>query len=449
MHKQTIHIAGAGLAGTLLAILLVKKGHTVKIYEKRPDPRKAGVEGGRSINLALAYRGLYALQQAGLDDEVMPQVVMMRGRRVHNLDGSKHFLRYGKDDSEVIWSVHRGRLNLAMIDAAEAQGVHIQFNARIGDIDFENKSLRIEHYDRSHVEPYTLLIGADGAGSSVRYNLVQQGKVNERWESLGHHYKELEIAPDHNQQFRMDGNSLHIWPRGGFMCIALPNTEKTFTVTLFLPAEGDPGFDRIQEPVQARAFFEQYFPDALDAISDFDYDWRNNPQSPLSTLYLDTWHYRDDVVLLGDAAHAMVPFHGQGMNCAFEDCLALVEAIEGESDWKTAITRFESERMHNAEAIQAMALENYIEMRDKVDDAQFLLQRALERDLAERHPERFIPRYSMVSFQRVPYAVAFARGKIQRRILQTLCSDISDISEVDFGLASELIHQQLEPLNVG
>jgi len=427
----------------------VQKGHTVKIYEKRPDPRKAGVEGGRSINLALAYRGLYALQQAGLDDEVMPQVVMMRGRRVHNLDGSKHFLRYGKDDSEVIWSVHRGRLNLAMIDAAEAQGVHIQFNARIGDIDFENKSLRIEHYDRSHVEPYTLLIGADGAGSSVRYNLVQQGKVNERWESLGHHYKELEIAPDHNQQFRMDGNSLHIWPRGGFMCIALPNTEKTFTVTLFLPAEGDPGFDRIQEPVQARAFFEQYFPDALDAISDFDYDWRNNPQSPLSTLYLDTWHYRDDVVLLGDAAHAMVPFHGQGMNCAFEDCLALVEAIEGESDWKTAITRFESERMHNAEAIQAMALENYIEMRDKVDDAQFLLQRALERDLAERHPERFIPRYSMVSFQRVPYAVAFARGKIQRRILQTLCSDISDISEVDFGLASELIHQQLEPLNVG
>lgn len=449
MHKQTIHIAGAGLAGTLLAILLVQKGHSVKIYEKRPDPRKAGVEGGRSINLALAYRGLYALQQAGLDDEVMPQVVMMRGRRVHNLDGSNHFLRYGKDDSEVIWSVHRGRLNLAMIDAAEAQGVHIQFNARIGDIDFENKSLRIEHYDRSHVEPYTLLIGADGAGSSVRYNLVQQGKVNERWESLGHHYKELEIAPDHNQQFRMDGNSLHIWPRGGFMCIALPNTEKTFTVTLFLPAEGDPGFDRIQEPVQARAFFEQYFPDALDAISDFDYDWRNNPQSPLSTLYLDTWHYRDDVVLLGDAAHAMVPFHGQGMNCAFEDCLALVEAIEGESDWKTAISRFESERMHNAEAIQAMALENYIEMRDKVDDAQFLLQRALERDLAERHPERFIPRYSMVSFQRVPYAVAFARGKIQRRILQTLCSDISDISEVDFGLASELIHQQLEPLNVG
>lgn len=449
MHKQTIHIAGAGLAGTLLAILLVQKGHTVKIYEKRPDPRKAGVEGGRSINLALAYRGLYALQQAGLDDEVMPQVVMMRGRRVHNLDGSNHFLRYGKDDSEVIWSVHRGRLNLAMIDAAEAQGVHIQFNARIGDIDFENKSLRIEHYDRSHVEPYTLLIGADGAGSSVRYNLVQQGKVNERWESLGHHYKELEIAPDHNQQFRMDGNSLHIWPRGGFMCIALPNTEKTFTVTLFLPAEGDPGFDRIQEPVQARAFFEQYFPDALDAISDFDYDWRNNPQSPLSTLYLDTWHYRDDVVLLGDAAHAMVPFHGQGMNCAFEDCLALVEAIEGESDWKTAISRFESERMHNAEAIQAMALENYIEMRDKVDDAQFLLQRALERDLAERHPERFIPRYSMVSFQRVPYAVAFARGKIQRRILQTLCSDISDISEVDFGLASELIHQQLEPLNAG
>jgi kynurenine 3-monooxygenase len=198
------------------------------------------------------------------------------------------------------------------------------------------------------------------------------------------------------------------------MCIALPNTEKTFTVTLFLPANGDPGFDKIRDPAQARAFFSEVFPDALEKIADFDYDWQHNPESALATLSLDTWHYADRIVLIGDAAHAMVPFHGQGMNCAFEDCLALVDAIESENDWAAAIGAYEAARRDNAAAIQAMALENYVEMRDKVDDKHFLLERTLERELAIRHPDRFIPRYSMVSFQRVPYALAFHRGKIQR-----------------------------------
>jgi kynurenine 3-monooxygenase len=447
MKGQTIHIAGAGLAGALLAILLVQKGHKVRIYEKRPDPRKAGIEGGRSINLALAYRGLYALQQAGLDDEVMPQVVMMRGRMVHDLEGNTSFLRYGKDDSEVIWSVHRGRLNLALIDAAEKQGVSVHFNARIGDIDLEGNTLRIDYLDHSETEPFERLIGADGAGSAVRNVLAGKGLINERLESLGHNYRELEIAPDSHGDFKLDGNSLHIWPRGGYMCIALPNTEKTFTVTLFLPAKGDPGFDTIRDPAQARAFFAEVFPDALDKIADFDYDWQHNPESALATLTLDTWHHGDRIVLIGDAAHAMVPFHGQGMNCAFEDCLALVDAIESEDDWTAAISTYEAARRENADAIQSMALENYVEMRDKVDDRRFLLERALERELAVRHPERFIPRYSMVSFRRVPYAVAFRRGNIQRAILQRLCEGISDIAQVDFALASELIHGELEPLH--
>lgn len=447
MKGQTIHIAGAGLAGALLAILLVQKGHRVRIYEKRPDPRKAGIEGGRSINLALAYRGLYALQQAGLDDEVMPQVVMMRGRMVHDLEGNTSFLRYGKDDSEVIWSVHRGRLNLALIEAAEKQGVSVHFNARIGDIDLEGSTLRIDYLDHSETEPFERLIGADGAGSAVRKVLAGKGLISERLESLGHNYRELEIAPDSHGDFKLDGNSLHIWPRGGYMCIALPNTEKTFTVTLFLPATGNPGFDTIRDPSQARAFFAEVFPDALDKIADFDYDWQHNPESALATLTLDTWHHGDRIVLIGDAAHAMVPFHGQGMNCAFEDCLALVDAIESEDDWTAAISTYEAARRENADAIQSMALENYVEMRDKVDDRRFLLERALERELAVRHPERFIPRYSMVSFRRVPYAVAFRRGNIQRGILQRLCEGISDIAQVDFALASELIHGELEPLH--
>lgn len=447
MKQQNIHIIGAGLAGALLAILLVQKGHRVKVLEKRADPRKSGMEGGRSINLALAYRGLYVLQQAGLDDEIMPQVVMMRGRMVHDMDGNNHFLRYGKDDSEVIWSVHRGRLNLALIEAAEQQGVQIEFDAKIDQLDVANKTFRYTQDDLSHTEHYEQLIGTDGAGSSVRYALVQQGLIEEKIESLGHNYRELEISPSQYGDFKLEANALHIWPRGRFMCIALPNTEKSFTVTLFLPAQGETSFEAIQSAASARTFFEQYFPDALDLVEDFDNDWSNNPESSLSTLYLNTWHYQDSVVLLGDAAHAMVPFHGQGMNCAFEDCLALVEALEQQENWAHAITAFESQRMQNAAAIQAMALENYVEMRDKVDDEQFLLQRTLERKLAELHPERFVPRYSMVSFQRVGYATAFARGKIQRQILLTLTEGKTDIADVDYALASKLIQQQLEPLH--
>lgn len=446
MKTQNIHIIGAGLAGALLAILLVQKGHRVKVFEKRSDPRKSGMESGRSINLALAYRGLYALQQAGLDDEIMRQVVMMRGRMVHDIEGNNHFLRYGKDDSEVIWSVHRGRLNLALIEAAEQQGVHIQFGAKIEQVDVAE---RIFHYTQdglSHFEHYEQLIASDGAGSSIRHCLVQQGLIEEKIESLGHNYRELEIAPDQNNDFKLDANALHIWPRGGFMCIALPNTEKTFTVTLFLPAQGETSFAAIQSSAEARVFFEKYFPDALNLVEDFDNDWRKNPESSLSTLYLNTWHFQDNILLIGDAAHAMVPFHGQGMNCAFEDCLALVNAIEAEANWQSTISNYESKRMGNAAAIQAMALENYVEMRDKVDDQQFLLQRILERQLADLHPDRFIPRYSMVSFQRVDYATALARGKIQRQILQTLTEGKSDTKDVDFVRASELIHQQLEPL---
>ncbi len=447
MKQQNIHIIGAGLAGALLAILLVQKGHRVKVFEKRADPRKTGMEGGRSINLALAYRGLYALQQAGLDDEIMPQVVMMRGRMVHDIQGNNHFLRYGKDDSEVIWSVHRGRLNLALIEAAEQQGVHIEFGAKIEQLDVSNKIFHYTQDDVTHTEHYQQLLGTDGAGSSVRYALVKQRLIHEKIESLGHNYRELEIAPSQDGGFKLEANALHIWPRGRFMCIALPNTEKSFTVTLFLPAKGETSFAAIQSAASARTFFAQYFPDALNIVEDFDNDWTNNPESSLSTLYLNTWHYQDSIVLLGDAAHAMVPFHGQGMNCAFEDCLALVEALDQHENWVDVITAFEAQRMENAAAIQAMALENYVEMRDKVDDEQFLLQRTLERKLADLHPERFVPRYSMVSFQRVSYATAYTRGKIQRQILLTLTEGKTDIQDIDYALASELILQQLEPLH--
>ncbi|MGH8109092.1 MAG: FAD-dependent oxidoreductase [Arenimonas sp.] len=430
---KKITIAGAGLAGALLATLLARKGWQVKVFEKRPDPRLKGYEGGRSINLALAERGLHALREAGLNDVVMQQAVMMRGRMVHMKNGDTQLQRYGKDDSEVIWSVHRGELNITLLNAAEAAGAKISFNQRIEHIDFDNRKMNlINDVDRSSSEyDFEVLIGADGAGSGVRTALKQQNYLTERFESLGHSYKELEIPPNAAGEFQMEPNALHIWPRGGYMCIALPNTEKTFTVTLFLPNEGDPSFATLPDLAAAQKFFEDDFADALPLMPNFDEDFINNPTSGLSTLYCDNWHLDGRVVLLGDAAHAMVPFHGQGMNCAFEDCLALVHHIEQAQNWEEAFTQFELERKPNALAIQTMALENYIEMRDRVDDPDFLLQRQLERLLAERHPGVFIPRYAMVSFSRVPYRVAYERGLLQRQLLIRATEGKQSLAEID------------------
>ena len=327
---KKITIAGAGLAGALLATLLARKGWQVQVFEKRPDPRLKGYDGGRSINLALAERGLHALREAGLNDAVMQQAVMMRGRMVHMKNGDTQLQRYGKDDSEVIWSVHRGELNITLLNAAEAAGAKISFNHRIESIDFESRNIHlVNDHDRSSSElHFDVLIGADGAGSGVRTALKNKNHLTERFESLGHSYKELEIPPSAAGAFQIEANALHIWPRGGYMCIALPNTEKTFTVTLFLPNEGDPSFETLPDLATARQFFEADFADALPLMPNFDQDFINNPTSGLSTLYCDNWHLDGRVVLLGDAAHAMVPFHGQGMNCAFEDCLALVHHIE-------------------------------------------------------------------------------------------------------------------------
>ncbi len=446
---RKLTLVGAGLAGSLLATLLARRGWSVDVYEKRPDPRAKGYEGGRSINLALAERGLDALRRAGLQDVVMAQAVMMRGRMVHPQDGGEPVLQpYGLDDSEVIWSVHRGRLNIALLDAAEAAGARIHFNQRLSGVDFP---ARLAHFVNDHdrtarEQPFEALLGSDGAGSGLREAMRPHVALDERFQPLGHGYKELEIPPAADGTFRIEPHALHIWPRGGYMCIALPNTEQTFTVTLFLPMEGEPGFDTLPDLAAARAFFERNFADALPLVPEFEADWTNNPVSGLGTLYLQRWHLDGRAVLLGDAAHAMVPFHGQGMNCAFEDCLALDRHIHAAADFETAFTGFEAERRPNAEAIQAMALDNYIEMRDSVDDADYLLQRALEQVLARRHPGHFVPRYSMVSFTCVPYATAFERGKLQRAILVDATRGCTTLEQVDLDAADALVRERLPPL---
>jgi kynurenine 3-monooxygenase len=445
---RQVTIVGAGLAGALLATLLARRGWQVDVFERRGDPRIQGYAGGRSINLALAERGLHALRNADLAEVVLDSAVMMRGRMVHFLDGRQELQRYGRDDSEVIWSVSRGDLNLTLIEAAEAAGARLHFNRRLESVDFNARIATLLGEGHAQAHPFTALVGADGAGSVLRREMAAVQPLGERLDWLDHGYKELEIPPRVDGGFSIEPNALHIWPRGRYMCIALPNDERTFTVTLFLPNHGEPGFDTIRTGADALALFERDFADALPLIPDLVDDYEAHPTGTLATLYLDRWSLDDRAVLIGDAAHAMVPFHGQGMNCAFEDCVALANHLDADADFATAFASFEAERMPDALAIQQMALENYLEMRERVDDADFLLQRALERELAQRHPDRFVPRYAMVTFRRLPYAVALERGRIQRELLETATRGRDALDGIDWPWLDAEIASRLSPLPV-
>jgi kynurenine 3-monooxygenase len=450
--EKSITIAGAGLAGALLAALLAQRGWRVDVYEKRGDPRVKGYAGGRSINLALAERGLHALRAAGADGAVMAQAVMMRGRMVHFADGRVELQRYGRDDSEVIWSVHRGDLNITLLDIAERAGATLHFHRGFVDADFNARVARYRDHrdDILHEAPFTALVGADGAGSDVRGAMDAHRPLGVRTEFLDHAYKELEIPPAADGGFRIEPNALHIWPRGRYMCIALPNDENTFTVTLFLPnassEAGEPSFATVRTPTEGRALFERDFADAVPLIPELEADWARNPPGVLGTLTLDRWHLDGRAVLIGDAAHAMVPFHGQGMNCAFEDCADLAGRLQDGGDLAVAFGAFEAARKPNAAAIQRMALDNYLEMRDRVDDPDFLLQRALERVLQERHPGRFVPHYSMVTFMRIPYALALQRSEVQRMILEDATAGLDALDDVDLDAADAAVLERLVPL---
>ena len=445
--EKHLTLVGAGLAGPLLATLLARDGWHVELFERRGDPRIHGYAGGRSINLALAERGLSALRTAGVDADVLKQAVMMRGRMVHFADGRQQLQRYGKDDSETIWSISRGDLNVLLLNAAEAAGVRLHFDRRLERVDFE---ARTAHFigDREDIaHRFHALIGCDGAGSSLRAAMLLATDLGERIEVMPHGYKELEIPPGLDGDFQLEPNALHIWPRGDYMCIALPNDERTFTVTLFLPSEGRVSFATVSSGTDAESLFARDFADAQALIPKLTQDFEANPTGMLATLYLDRWHLDGRAVLLGDAAHAMVPFHGQGMNCAFEDCVALAAHLQRDPDTTTAFAMFEAERKPDAAAIQQMALENYREMSDRVDDADYLLQRELERALAARHPGVFVPRYAMVSFRRLPYATAFERGRIQRALLVEATAGRDSLDGIDWTWLDREVHARLSPLD--
>ncbi|WP_066095916.1 FAD-dependent oxidoreductase [Xanthomonas massiliensis] len=449
--SRPLTIVGGGLAGCLLAVLLARDGRRVEIYERRGDPRVTGYERGRSINLALAERGRMALRAAGAEDAVMAHAVMMRGRMVHPLDGAPQLLRYGRDDSEVIWSVHRADLNVVLLDLAERAGARIHFHRRLHTVDFDAGHARFidDRDDQAHDIRFDTLVGADGAGSALRAAMQRRAPAEELTAFLDHSYKELEIPPAPGGGFRIEPHALHIWPRGRYMCIALPNAGGTFTVTLFLPDnadDGTPSFARVRSGEDAHTLFAGQFTDALPLIPELCRDWEEHPPGLLGTLYLDRWHLDRRAVLLGDAAHAMVPFHGQGMNCAFEDCVALAAQLRAHADPAEAFAAFQAQRLPDARAIQQMALENYIEMRDRVDDPAFLLQRALERELQARHPDRFVPHYTMVTFMTLPYAEALRRSEIQRELLEQATAGRHDLDGLDWEALARQVHERLPVL---
>jgi kynurenine 3-monooxygenase len=424
MSRYTI--IGAGPVGTLMGLMLARRGARVCLIERRADPRTALPEGGRSINLALAARGLLALEHAGLSAAVAAQMIPMPGRMLHDEHAALQFLRYGQNEREVIYAIGREPLNRILIDAAAAHaGIELRFNLRCTDVDPAAGSLQLR--DRgggTRTEAFEILLGADGAGSAVRGALLARGLARVDEQPLAHDYKELLIAPIERgvaAGYAFEPHALHIWPRGGFMLIALPNADGSFTATLFLPRHGEHGFDRLGHGSAVRALFQQQFADASAVIPDLEQQFARNPRSQLGTLYCSGWQAAGRVLLLGDAAHAIVPFHGQGLNCGFEDCRLLDRLLAGDTQPGIALGAFERMRRPDTDAIAAMALENYVEMRDGVRAARFAQRQRLAASLEREFPGRFIPRYSMVMFHpEIPYAEAQRRGAQQERVLDQL-----------------------------
>ena len=451
LPEDAMTIVGAGLAGPLAAILLARQGKTVRMYERAADPRMNSSVSGRSINLALAERGILALKQAGIFDRVQPLLIPMRGQILHDVAGGQTFVPYGQQQ-EAIFSVSRAGLNrLLMEQAARVPGLQMHFRQRCVGADFEERTLTMldESENRTYALPLHHVIAADGAGSTLRNAMIQSLRTPCTEDVLAHGYKELTLpaAGDGNHAF--EPQALHVWPRGKFMLIALPNLDGSFTATLFLAREGDPGFSSLDSEAQVREFFRVNFPDALQRMPEVCREFFDHPTGIMGTIRCEQWSVEDALLLLGDAAHAIVPFHGQGMNCAFEDCSLLATLLKKDSDWAGCFRRFEQQRRPDTAAIADMAVENYLVMRDTVREPKFQLQKQLALELERRYPERFVPRYSMVMFRAdIPYSIAYERGRVQAQILDELTATASQIDDVDFTQAQALISARLTPISV-
>ena len=450
LSGEAVGIVGAGPTGALLAILLKRRGMAVTLYESRADPRGAAADTGRSINLALADRGTHALARAGLLDSIRRLVVPMRGRFVHQADGSSGLQPYGRLPNEVIYSISRRELNNVLLDAAIDAGVDVRFQHRLEGADLATGTARVRDLHRgvSLEIPMKPLLGADGAGSLLRRRLAAQDMIESEDIPLEHAYKELSITAGPGGSALLEREALHIWPRGGYMLIALPNQDGSFTATLFLPLQGISSFAALRSPQAIDEFLAANFPDARALMPDCVAEFQRHPTGFLGTVHARTWAAAGAAALIGDAAHAIVPFHGQGMNCCFEDCLEFDACLEGASSWERVFAEVYARRKPNADAIAEMALENYLEMRERVADPRFRLQQSLALELERRYPRRFIPRYSMVMFHHeISYRTAQQRGRVQTELLAELTREAQSLADVDYARAQRLIEAALPALS--
>lgn len=421
---KQIAIIGAGLVGSLLSIYLRKRGYKVDVYERRPDMRKEDISAGKSINLALSNRGWRPLTEVGLEEKLNELIIPMQGRMMHDLDGNLSFQPYGKE-GQAINSISRGGLNSLLMDTGEAYGVHFHFNFRCTDIDFDKTTAYLVKNDISHKIKADLIFGADGAFSSVRSAMQKTDRFNYSQEFIPHGYKELSFPATANDDFALDKNALHIWPRKDFMLIALPNLDKSFTVTLFLAFEGEYSFKNIVRDEDIAQFFATEFKDAKALMPDLTKEFKQNPPSSLVTVRSYPW-VKNNVCIIGDAAHAIVPFYGQGMICGFEDCFVLNALLDQNSDdWQATLQEFEQQRKPDTNAIADLALENFVVMRDKVGDEKFLLRKQIEAHLNSLYPDKWIPLYSMVTFnENMRYSEALAKGKKQEAIMDEVMASL-------------------------
>lgn len=420
MEKKNITLAGAGLVGSLLSIYLAKKGHDVSIYERRPDMRRADISAGRSINLALSDRGWKALAGAGIGDEIKEVAIPMHKRVMHAVDGTLTNQAYG-NEGQAIYSVSRGGLNALLMDLAEKYGVKINFDKRCTSVDLDEAVASFKDYNTGEKETVNsdLIIGADGAFSAVRNTMQRTDRFNYSQEYIEHGYKELTIPPNADGTHKIEKNALHIWPRGEFMLIALPNMDGSFTCTLFFPFEGKDSFSTIKTEEDVLEFFNRTFPDAVPLMPTLVEDYFNNPTSSLVIIRCFPWANKDKVCLVGDASHAIVPFYGQGMNSGFEDCTIFSEMMDKHGDdWTTLLDEFQKERKPNADAIADLAMRNFVEMRDLTADPTFLLQKKIEKRFSNKFPDKWLPLYSMVTFSHIPYAEALGESKRQDKIME-------------------------------
>ncbi len=416
---KNIAIIGSGLVGSLLAIYLRKLGHAITVFDRRPDIRNIEFSG-RSINLAMSNRGWNALREVGIESEIKKIAIPLYKRAMHVIGQEEYYQKYGKD-GEAIWSISRGVLNRKMINLAEELGVKFRFEEKVWDVDLPEAKLFTGETEKGEWQEYQyeIIFGCDGAFSRVRHKMQRRSRFDYSQDFIDVGYKELTIPPNADGTHKLEKNSFHIWPRGEFMFIAMPNLDGSFTCTLFMPFEGDVSFENIKTEEEAKTFFKTYFPNVRKDIENLTKDFFKNPTSAMVTMKCYPWTYWDKIALVGDSAHAIVPFYGQGMNAGFEDIFVLNEMIKRYGDdWETIFQEYQKSRKPNADAIAELSYRNFVEMSSKTADPKFLLQKKIEKHFAAKHPEKWIPAYSRVTFSERPYSEALAVGDRQEKIMQ-------------------------------